>query len=238
MPGALQDNLLEIVGLVQGATLFSLLFYTTFTDVTKHRIGNMPCLIAVMVGLVCSYLRGGVGRVTLETGLAEQVSLMSSLGGLSFLFILFFLAYMAGGLGAGDAKLVAAVGALVNFRFAFMASVYIAISGMGLAVILLVLKGDFRGGVWRGIRAALTFRYRSGAIVPNSESATSSPAMSEAQADAGTGAADAGTDAADAGTDAAGASGLTIPYAVAVLLGVVWTSLFYIGRAPLPFLPE
>lgn len=277
--GSMEGNVQEVVGLIQGVTLFSLLFYAVYTDVTKRRIPNGLCLAGAAVGLACSYLRGGVGRVTLETSLAEQVNLMSSLAGLSFLFVLFFVAYMAGGVGAGDAKLVGAVGALVNFRFAFWSSVYIAMSGMALALILLILKGDFRGGVWRGICAAFTFRYKpkpvrtppSGADAPpkagvpneaigadNSNvslgGTVTSGEVRQDSAGAGSGTEGAepvppspAEDLAGTGSSPGGvttletpapAEGLLVPYAVAVLLGVIWTSLFYVARAPLPFLPE
>ncbi len=64
-----------------------------------------------------------------------------SLTGLAGTFAVYLLFHMFAGLGAGDVKLMAAVGALTGFSFSLYSSFYILCAGVAVAVVMLAWKG-------------------------------------------------------------------------------------------------
>lgn len=99
-------------------------------DSTRRRLPNWLTLGGAAVGLGLNLalygLEGGVGSIT------------GWLLGCALLFAPFLL----GGLGAGDVKLLAAVGALKGASFVFMAFLYSALAGGLLAVALMLYRGE------------------------------------------------------------------------------------------------
>jgi len=66
--------------------------------------------------------------------------LLFSAGGLALGIAVFILPYLMGGTGAGDAKLMGAVGAVLGARGVFIAFLFTAITGGVYAVILVLIK--------------------------------------------------------------------------------------------------
>jgi len=100
-------------------------------DFRSRRIPNWLTLPAVIVGLVLhSALLGLNGTVE------------SLLGTLSGFFLLFFF-YAVGGMGAGDVKLLAAVGSFLGPKLVFCAFIWMCLSGGCLAVIVVSYKRAF-----------------------------------------------------------------------------------------------
>jgi prepilin peptidase CpaA len=131
---------------VQAAVYFVLLFTAAVTDATRRRIYNGAVLAAVAAGLLLSGLRGWLEG-------AGAAGLAASLGGLGLAFVIFYAFHWLGGLGAGDVKLMAALGALTSWRFVLYATFCVALAGAVFALGWLLAHG---GGAeaWRAFASS------------------------------------------------------------------------------------
>lgn len=101
------------------------------TDIRTARIYNAVTYPAIAIGLIGHTLMGGP-----RFGAGEfELGLLGSLCGLAAGFLPLFVAWFAGGIGGGDAKLMGAVGALAGWRFALAAMFY----GFAIAVVMAVV---------------------------------------------------------------------------------------------------
>lgn len=101
-------------------------------DIKTRRIPNFITFPTILLGLtINTYYYGWAGL---------KISLLGLVAGLFLLIIPFAL----GGMGAGDVKLMAAVGALNGAGFAFYAFIYSALAGGVIAVILLIVRGQIK----------------------------------------------------------------------------------------------
>jgi prepilin peptidase CpaA len=120
-----------------GATLWAhlvlgaVLVVAAVTDVRSGRIYNWLTYPAVALGLVGHTLLGGI----FAPATGYPMSLTASLVGLAVGFGPLLAAWMAGGIGGGDAKLMAAVGALAGWRFAIAAMFY----GFAVAAVMAII---------------------------------------------------------------------------------------------------
>jgi len=113
------ENLTPI-GLCMYGLLFTMLVYSAYTDYKHQIIKNIVTIPSCLLGFLLNYL---------ETGTA---GLMASLFGCFLLFLLFLVPYLFKQMGAGDVKLVMAIGALMGAHRAagiiitgsFLAAVY------------------------------------------------------------------------------------------------------------------
>src|SRR3989339_1745293 len=139
------ERILYGLAVAQGALLFALIFASAVTDLLHRRIHNSACVAAIVLGLLLSYMRGG-----LDGG---PVSLFTSLLACGIGFGVFFLFYLLGGLGAGDVKLMAGVGALcASWKFVLWTIANAAFAGVPLAVGILLWRGQLREGLGRSLR--------------------------------------------------------------------------------------
>jgi len=100
-----------------------LLVAAIWSDVKTHRIPNLLVLAGLALGFLTSVLPGGVGW---------QSALYGSLVGLA----LFLPLYLLRILGAGDVKLLAAVGSLVGFPDVCIVALLTGLAGGILAVVM------------------------------------------------------------------------------------------------------
>ncbi len=132
-------------------TLLFLILTTMFTDLKYQKIYNhftFPCMI---LGLGFNFFNNGFVEGFLKT------SLLGLITGGSLLLIF----YLAGGMGAGDIKFLAAVGALKGPHFVFNATLHGAIIGGLFTIIYLLVKGQLLEIVlstFKIIRQTLTFK--------------------------------------------------------------------------------
>jgi prepilin peptidase CpaA len=129
-----------------------------WTDFRTEKIYNWLTYPAILIGLIGHGIVGGSPWSTGLTAHSGVMDLTDSLAGLAVGFLPMFLAWQAGGIGGGDAKVMAAVGALAGWRFALTAMFY----GLGVSVVyaLLVLLRrkmvrDTMGRVFRFMWLAL-----------------------------------------------------------------------------------
>jgi prepilin peptidase CpaA len=110
------------------AILISLLLVASVTDIRSQRIPNW---------LICS----SVVAATVYHGEAEGLrGLMPGIEGLALGIALLLPFYVAGGMGAGDVKLMGAVGALLGPKAVFMAFLCSGITGGVYAFVLLAAR--------------------------------------------------------------------------------------------------
>jgi prepilin peptidase CpaA len=86
-------------------------------DVRVRRIPNRLTVPLFLVGLLCSLIAGGWD------------GLGGSLGGVAVAGLPFFILWMIGGGGAGDAKMMFAIGAWLGTNDAFVAAIAVGIAG-------------------------------------------------------------------------------------------------------------
>ena len=101
-------------------------------DIRTSKIHNWITYPAVLIGLVGNYW-GGVDIY------GHRLGVVGALIGMLVGFIPMFLAWRAGGVGGGDAKLMGAVGALTGWEFA-VATLLIGLAVAGLMAITVTLR--------------------------------------------------------------------------------------------------
>ena len=128
------------------AVLAAVLLASAATDLRAGKIYNFITYPAIAIGLIGHTLTGGL------TGYGGSSGLAGALGGLAAGFLPMLVAYMMGGIGGGDAKLMAAVGALGGWRFALASMFYGFAVAMVIAVVVMVRRRIVRrtlGRIWR-----------------------------------------------------------------------------------------
>ncbi|MEH7352857.1 prepilin peptidase [Neobacillus drentensis] len=107
--------------------LLTILIISLITDVMKRKILNIVTLPTILIAFSYYTLNLGVNGFFFSG--------KGFLVGLGLLLI----PYLLGGMGAGDVKLMAAIGALMGTSFVFYSFIYTAIIG-GLIALILVIK--------------------------------------------------------------------------------------------------
>lgn len=120
--------------LVVLALLCAILAVAVYGDVRNHRISNTLSLLGLMAGLGLQYVASGLQGVT------------SGLLGVGVGLACFAPFYLLRAMGAGDVKLLAAVGAFLGPQGAFYAALFSLLAG-GLAAIGYVLWCALRASV-------------------------------------------------------------------------------------------
>jgi prepilin peptidase CpaA len=108
--------------------LILLLGGAVYFDMKSRKIPNKITMPAVLVGIVWYSVSSGLN------------GFLYSISGFSLGLAVFLLPFMMGGMGAGDVKLLAAIGALMGWRFIFSSVLVAAIAGGFLAVLYLSYK--------------------------------------------------------------------------------------------------
>ncbi len=98
------------------------------SDFHVRRIPNWLTLPSILLGLV------------LNGAFFGWSGLVLSLKGLGLGFLLLFFWYLLGGMGAGDVKLLSAVGAILGPRLVFFAFIWTAIAGGVIAVTVMISR--------------------------------------------------------------------------------------------------
>jgi prepilin peptidase CpaA len=112
--------------------LLPLAVAVTYTDVRFRRIPNAYAAAALAGGLLLNTFFGGFEGLT------------RSLAGCALAFVLMLVLHLVGGMGAGDVKLFAAVGAVVGLRLVLPAFVLVMLVGFAMAVFEMVRVGAVR----------------------------------------------------------------------------------------------
>lgn len=120
-----------------------------YTDVTRKKIPNAITVPAVVMGIAYHAAAGG------WTGLV-----FACIGTLAS-FVPLLLLYGFGGVGAGDVKLFAAVGAIAGTEYGLFCLMYSIVYGGIIGLVLLVVRKELHRRLWWRLRSfffALVFR--------------------------------------------------------------------------------
>jgi prepilin peptidase CpaA len=115
----------------------AVLLVATITDIRSRRIPNW---------LVFPFLLGGL---VVSTWVAGWHGLGQSLGGMLLGGMIYGVLAMMGGMGMGDVKLCAAIGAWIWWKQLVFALVFIAVAG-GIMALCWALVGGFMGEMFTG----------------------------------------------------------------------------------------
>ena len=116
------------------------------TDVRHGKIYNAVTLPTIAVGLIGHTLAGGM------TGTTYSIGLVGSAVGLAAGFLPMLAVWLAGGIHAGDVKLMAAVGALGGWSFALEALFFGLLTAAIMAIIAIIKKRIARRTLARLLR--------------------------------------------------------------------------------------
>jgi prepilin peptidase CpaA len=132
--------MLERLPLIVQILLAAVCLIAGYYDILYRRIPNWLTLPTVLVGLVLSPLLSlhsspwrGLADAAIGVGLAMLIN---------------FPLYLLHARGAGDVKLMAAIGALVGWRAWIAIFIVSSLLGGVLAVVLMLAKGRFRKTIW------------------------------------------------------------------------------------------
>lgn len=143
LPGGLGagDGRIVLTGI-----LFALVVVSAWFDVARSRIPDAITLPALGAGLALSGLAGGLSG---SAPCLRDAVLGALLGG-----GLLAVPWMLGGMGPGDVKLMAAVGALAGVSLALRALVLSALAGAAMGLGSVILKGRLAETLGRTLRLA------------------------------------------------------------------------------------
>jgi len=111
--------------------LFVVLAISLLTDIRQRKILNIVTLPAMVVGVFYSVVSQGIRGFGMScAGLVAGIALL-------------FIPFLMGGIGAGDVKLLGAVGALKGPVFVFYSGLASAIAGGIIAVVILICRRRF-----------------------------------------------------------------------------------------------
>ncbi|MDA8235371.1 MAG: A24 family peptidase [Clostridia bacterium] len=111
--------------------LWAMVLTALYTDITKRKIYNATSVTGMAAGLGLNlYERGWEGLVMSGTGLFLGL-------------LLFILPFILGGMGAGDVKLLAAIGAIKGPQFVWQVALGSILAGGLIAVVILIKQKRF-----------------------------------------------------------------------------------------------
>ena len=114
-----------------------ILIAAAINDLRFQKIPNLLTYPSMAIALVYHFIMSGPD------------GLLFSTGGLALGIAVLIIPYLMGGMGAGDAKLMGAVGAILGGRGVFIAFLFTAIIGGIYALILLLVRRRAFKGFWQ-----------------------------------------------------------------------------------------
>jgi prepilin peptidase CpaA len=123
--------MLVTASIIPFAVLTCLLAASSHMDLTTHRIPNFLTFGGVIAGL------------GLQLWFLGMAGLLSGLGGLALGLVLYLPLYIFGGMGAGDVKLLAAVGTFLGIKATVLAAAFSLAAGAVIGIGVLLARGIF-----------------------------------------------------------------------------------------------
>jgi len=133
--------------------LIIVLLICLFTDIKSRKILNIVTLPTIVFGLIYNISTAGI------------VGLFFSGKGFLVGLGLLLIPYMLGGMGAGDVKLMAAIGALMGTSFVFYSFIYTALIGGVIAAFLILKTRGFKNSVKSFLFNIVFLRSSLGSII-------------------------------------------------------------------------
>lgn len=118
------------------AILGLLLATGLYMDLRFRRLPNWLTFPGIVFGILYRTLAGGWNGA------------LDAIGGVLFAAVL-ILPFMAGGMGGGDVKFLAAIGAVKGFHFGLWSALYGAVAGGVVSIAILAWQGRLVHEIWR-----------------------------------------------------------------------------------------
>ena len=150
-----------------------LLVSAAIIDVRTGKIYNWLLYPAIITALVGHLLTGGWAGI--HNAEVARMGMQDSIMGFIVGFVPLLLAFFAGGIGGGDAKLMGAVGALAGWRFALTSMVYGFAVTVLLAFIIMIKNGIARETLARVYRFMYLLVLRAGPASPSGKNSKKLP---------------------------------------------------------------
>ena len=154
-----------------------------FTNVIAVAIAFMACVADLRSRRIPNVLTfgGALAAFTFHTASAGSAGLLTSLGGWGLGVVCFLLPFALGGLGGGDIKLLAALGAWLGPALTVWVALYAGIAGGVLALVVALARG-YLGQALANVRLLLTHGSMAGIGAVNTVSLAGSGGLSLAYA--------------------------------------------------------
>lgn len=147
-------ELVDNLSLLTGASVITILAISTLTDVTGNRIPNVLLLPALVLAIALQVVFGGFD------------GLLSAFGGLGLGLALLLPLYTAGGMGAGDVKLLGVIGAFLGPEGVMIAGLGTFIAGAILALLFVGWRIAQPALEYAGYRLALLYKIHGTPVSP------------------------------------------------------------------------
>jgi prepilin peptidase CpaA len=132
------------------------------TDIRSRKILNIVTLPAILFAFTYHAATAGV-----EGFLFSGKGFLVGLG-------LLLIPYLLGGMGAGDVKLMAAIGALMGTSFVFYSFIYTALIGGMIAILLIIKTNGFKNTIKSFFYNVILFRSNLGSMIVEKNKKSSS----------------------------------------------------------------
>lgn len=113
------------------------LLIAVVTDLLYRRIPNLLTGSTIIIAMAAHFFFSGIN------------GLLFGLFGLLLAFGLFIFPYMAGGMGAGDVKLISSVGAVLGWQNTLVSILFIALTGGVMALAVILRENSFKNTLLR-----------------------------------------------------------------------------------------
>ena len=113
--------------ILESLYLILLVSFASYFDITSRKIPNFLLLSGLLFGTISNFAKEG------------YLGLLNSFSGLLTGLLILIIPFILGGMGGGDVKLMAAIGALKGWRFVLFTAIYSGIVG-GIIIIIILIK--------------------------------------------------------------------------------------------------
>lgn len=114
---------------INSVVLVLALLMAAFSDVRSKKVPNKLTFPAILLGFILNIMINGFNGIV--------ISVLGFLLGLT----IFFIPFAFGLMGGGDVKLMAAIGALMGWKFTLVSAAFSAVAGIVVVVGYLIYKG-------------------------------------------------------------------------------------------------
>ena len=154
--------MVDALVLCRHGVLLAMLIVCAYTDLARGKIYNAVTIPGLLIGLGLNF--------ALDGAMPEKRLFLQSLFAMAIGGGALFVIYLFGGFGAGDVKLMAAIGAVCASRTLIVWSlVYTAVVGAAVAIGILIWRGQLLEGLRRSARLLFRFRRQARAIEAKEE---------------------------------------------------------------------
>lgn len=133
-------NAMDALDVTRLGILLALAGTSLYSDLKSRRIYNAATYPAILAGLGLALAQSLLKRSWLPESFWYSY-LLESAGGMAFCLLVMLLVYWQGGVGGGDVKLMAAMGALAAWPLALYLLVFSTLAGLAMGLSMVIWQG-------------------------------------------------------------------------------------------------